>query len=79
LANSAQAMDLPLPGNVARHPAGILDVLVAMQDVPHGLRLGTGGVPQVDREDERVAARIIVEDRLGRRIGKNAADGCFQG
>ena len=31
------------------------------------------GLPEMHREDQRVAARMIVEDALGRRVGENAA------
>ena len=53
--------------------ARILDVLGAVEDLPDGLGLVSGGIPQMHGEDQRVPPRVIVEDPLGRRVGENAA------
>ena len=66
-------MGLHLAGDVAGDPARILDVFLAMRDLPHRLRLRPDRVPHVHGEDQGVAARVVVEDHLGRRIGENAA------
>ena len=73
LDHMAQTMGLHLAGDVAGYAARVLDVLLAMRDLPHRLRLWPDGIPHVDGEDQRVAARVVVEDDLGRRVGENAA------
>jgi hypothetical protein len=65
-------MGLALPHDVVADAARILNVFVAVENLPNGLRLFSGGVPQIHREDQSVAARIVLEDALGRRIGKDA-------
>ncbi len=67
-----QLVGLALTSNVARDPTRILDLLVAVEDLPDGLRLVSGRMPEMHGENERVAARVIVEDALGRRVGENA-------
>src|SRR6266540_829854 len=64
---------LALAHDVARDPARILNVLLAIEDLPDSLRLLSGRVPEMHRENQRVAARGIVEDALGRGVGENAA------
>jgi hypothetical protein len=71
--NVTQFVHLPLTDNVGRDPARILDVFVAVDYFPDRLRLRSQGVPHVDGEDQRVLPRVVVEDRLGGRIGENAA------
>src|SRR5215472_4811592 len=66
-------MGLALPHDVVADAARILNVLVAVENLPNGLRLFSCGVPQMHREDQSVAARIVLEDALGWRIGKDAA------
>ena len=74
LANDvAQAVDLRLARNVSGDAAGVLDVLLPVQHLPDGLWLAANGVPQVHGEDQRVDARVLVEDDLRRRVGKDAA------
>jgi hypothetical protein len=68
-----QAMGLTLADDVIGNAAGVLDILLPMQHLPDRARFWAGRVPHVHREDQRVAAGIAVEDRLGRRIGENAA------
>ena len=69
----AHVVHLALARDVACDPAGILDVLLTVEHLPDGLRLLAHRVPQVHREDQRVLARIVVEDHLGRRVGEDAA------
>src|SRR5262245_46659501 len=69
----AKLVGLALAQDVARDPARILDVLGAIEDLPDSLRLFPGGVPEMHGEDQRVTARRIVEDALGRCIGEDAA------
>ncbi len=69
----AHVMHLPLPRDVARDAAGVLDVLLPVEHLPDRVRLLAHRIPQMHREDQRVLARIVVEDRLGRRVGENAA------
>ena len=69
----AQAMRLQLAGDVGGDAARILDVLLAVHHLPHRLGLRADGVPHVHGEDQRVAARVVVEDHLGRRVGEDAA------
>ena len=66
-------MQLPLARDVARDAARILDVLVPVEHLPDRVRLVAHRVPEMDGEDQRVLARIVVEDRLGRRVGEDAA------
>src|SRR5262249_59031529 len=66
-------MGLALPHDVVADAARILNVLVAVENLSNGLRLFSCGVPQMHREDQSVAARIVLEDALGWRIGKDAA------
>ena len=68
-----QAMQLHLARNVARNPAGVLDILLAMCDFPHRLGLGSNWVPHLDGKNQRVPARIVVKNGFGRRVGKNSA------
>src|SRR5829696_7242910 len=69
----AEAVDLLLPHDVGDGAARILDVLLAVEDLPHGFRLATFRVPDMDGEDHAAAARHVVEHRLDRRIGEDAA------
>ena len=64
---------LALALDVGCGAARILNVLLAVHDLPHGLRLGAMRVPDVDREDQAIAARIVVEHDLDRRVRKNPA------
>ena len=50
-----------------------LDVLLPTHHLPDRFGLGAGLVPDVDGEDHRVAARLVVEHRLDRRVGVDAA------
>ena len=64
---------LALAHDVVGDAARILNVLLAVQHLPDGLRLLAHRVPQMHGEDQRVAARVVVEDALGRRVGEDAA------
>ena len=64
----AQAMGLLLSHDVARDPARVLDVLLAIEDFEDRIRLLAFRIPQVDRKDQRVAPRVILEDHLGWRV-----------
>src|SRR6478672_5457138 len=61
----AQTMRLLLLGNLARDAVGIQHVLVPIEHFRHRGRLGPGWIPHVDRKDQRVSARNIVEYCLG--------------
>jgi hypothetical protein len=54
-----QPMDLRLPRDTALAVAGEPDVLVTCHHLLERRRVRAGGLPYVDREDERVAARHI--------------------
>ena len=68
-----QPVDLRLACNMRGHAARVLNVLLAVQDLPHCLRRRPDGVPHMHGKHERVAPRIVVKDGFGRRIGKDAA------
>ena len=68
-----QAVDLLLARDVAVGAAGELDVLLAPHHVPDRLGFGARLVPDIDREDQRVAARLVVEHRLDGRVRIDAA------
>src|SRR5262245_66337550 len=68
----AQPVHLALARDMAGNAAGILDVLVPVEHLPDRLGLRSHRIPHVHGEDQRVAAWIVLEDRLGRRIGENA-------
>ena len=67
----AHPVRLLLARDMACDAAGILNLLEAVEHLEHGGRLGSVRIPHVHREDQRGAARIVLEDRLGRRIGEN--------
>jgi hypothetical protein len=69
----AQPMQLLLRRDVCDSATGVLDVLLPVHDLPDGLGLRTARIPDVDREHQRIAAWVIVEHRLHRRIGQDAA------
>ena len=58
-------MCLLLARDMGRDAARILDVLLPIQDFQNRVWLFAFWIPQMDREDERVAPRVIVEDYLG--------------
>src|SRR3954463_3733651 len=64
----AHAVDLLLTRDMAVGAARVVDVLLPSQNLPHRLGLGAGRLPDVDREDHRVAPGIVVEHRLERRV-----------
>ena len=64
----AQLVDLTLTCDMAGDPARILNVFVAMQDLPDGLRLNSCWIPHMDRVDQGVPSRIVREDGFRRRI-----------
>src|SRR5260370_39420673 len=66
-------MGLLVSCDLACHPAGILHVLVAVEDCRHRARLGANWIPEVDGEDERVPARVVVQYHLSGGIGEDAA------
>ena len=68
-----QAMNLLLPCDLGRDPAGILHVLLPVEHFAHGSRLGAKRIPEVNGEDQRVLARVVVEHRFGRRVRQHAA------
>ena len=68
-----QLVHLALLRNVVCNPARILDVLLTVEHLPDRFRFGPHRIPHMHGKDQAVSARIVVEDRLGRRIGKNAA------
>src|SRR5215470_9384832 len=59
--------------DMTRDAARILNVLVAMEHLPDALRLRPHRIPHVHGEDEGAMTRVVVEDRLGRRVGENSA------
>ena len=69
----AQSVGLLVSRDLACDPAGILDVLVAVEDFRHRAWLGADRIPEVDGEDQRVPARVVVKHHLGRRVGEDAA------
>src|SRR5918994_1376253 len=69
----AQPVDLLLPGDVADGAAGVLNVLLAVHDLPNRLRFGSLRVPDMNREHDRVLPWVIVEHRLDGRVRQNAA------
>src|SRR6266446_147412 len=69
----AQTMRLLLLGNLARNAAGIQHVLMSIEHFRHRGRLRPGWIPHVDREDQRVSARNVVEYRLGRGVREDPA------
>ena len=46
---------------------------MTVEHLPDGAGLGSHGIPHVNREDEGVASRMVVENRFARRVGKNPA------
>jgi hypothetical protein len=44
-----------------------------VQNLPNGLWLVPHRAPKMHREDERAATGVVLENALGRRVGKNAA------
>ena len=66
-------MDLFLALDVAVGTAGKLDVLLPPHHLPDRLGLRPTLMPHVDREDERITPRVVVEHRLDRRVGVQAA------
>src|SRR5215831_4229018 len=71
--NMPHVMQLTLPRDVACDSAGILNVLMAVEDLPNRAWLFTHRIPEMNRKDKRVLARIVVEDHFGWRIRKDAA------
>src|SRR5262245_22911569 len=69
----AQTMDLELTRDMAGNSARILNVLLPMKNLPDRLGLWSGRVPHMNCEDERAAARIVIEDHLGRRVRQDSA------
>src|SRR5262245_2518201 len=69
----AQLVDLPLSRDMTRDTARILNVLLAVEHLPDALRLRPHRIPHVHGEDEGAMTRVVVEDRLGRRVGENSA------
>ena len=69
----AQAVRLLVSRDLACDPAGTLDVLLAVEDFRHRARLGAHWIPEMDGEDERVPARVVVQHHLGGRVGEDAA------
>src|SRR5215475_3561418 len=53
--------------------ARILDVLLPAENIPDRLRRVTARLPDIDRQDQGVATRMVVEDDLDRCIGVEAA------
>src|SRR5438105_250600 len=68
-----QVVDLLLARDMALGAAGILDVLGPPHDLPHRLGFGAFGVPHVDREYQRVLARVVVQYGFDRGVGINPA------
>src|SRR6516165_2657859 len=69
----AQAMRIPLPSDMIGDAARILDVLLPVQYLPDRVGLRPRGIPHVDRKDQRIAPRMVIEDGLGRRVGEDPA------
>jgi hypothetical protein len=69
----SQTMDLLLAHDLARYAAGILHILVAIEYLRHRRRLRADGIPQMNREDQRVPARIVVKYGFRRCIGQDSA------
>jgi hypothetical protein len=69
----AQAVDLLLARNVAVGAAGELDVLLPAHHLPDRIGCIALRVPKLHGEDQRVAARVVVEHGFDRRVGVDAA------
>jgi hypothetical protein len=50
-----------------------LNIVLAVENLPDGVRLGSVWIPHVDSEHQRVAAWVVVEYRLDRRVGDNSS------
>src|SRR5271156_1161819 len=68
-----QPMRLLVARDLTCDAARILYVLMAGEGVRHRGWLGAERIPEVDGEDERVPARVVVEHHFRRRVGENAA------
>src|SRR3954451_22119785 len=68
-----EAMHLFLPGNVADSSAGVLNVLLAVHDLPNRFGFGALRVPNVDSENDRISSRVVIEDSLHRRVRQDSA------
>src|SRR5215467_8521430 len=66
-------MQLTLPRDVACHSAGILNVFMAVKNLPNRAWLFTHRIPKMNRKDKRVLTRIVVKDHFSWRIRKDAA------
>src|SRR3974390_414916 len=66
-------MQLTLPCDVARNSAGVLNVLMTVENLPDSPRCITHWVPKMNRKDQRIPAWIVVEDHFGWRVRKDAA------
>src|SRR5689334_15157095 len=69
----AKPMDLLLPHDMTFAAACILDVLLPAQHLPNRAWLRAVRLPDVDRDDQAVAARLVVEHELDGRVGIDAA------
>src|SRR5208282_2076870 len=68
-----QAVNLLLPLDLADGTAAILNVFLAIENLIDGVWFGPVGIPHVDREHQRVAARIVIEYRLNRGVGNDSS------
>src|ERR1700684_1722552 len=66
-------MDLLMPGKMALGAADELNVLMAIHDFPDRHGFGAMRLPDIDREYQGVATRLVVEHDLDRRVGVDAA------
>src|SRR3569832_28023 len=69
----AQAVDLALARDMRSRAARILEVLLAVHHLQDRVRLGSVRIPEMDCEDERVLARLVVEHGFDGCVGKDAA------
>src|SRR5205807_8766550 len=68
-----ELMNVLLTCDMAVGATRILNILLPIEHLPYRFRLRPFGVPHLHREHDRVAAWIIVEHGLDRRVGINPA------
>src|SRR5258708_27621912 len=68
----AKTMNLRLPHDMVRNPAGVLDFFLPVQDLPDRLGFDAGRIPHVNGEDQRTPTGGVVEDHLGGCVRENS-------
>src|SRR5262245_64089446 len=64
--NVAHVVHLALPRDMTRDSAGVLDVLVTVENLPDCGGLIAHRIPQVDRKDQGVLSWIVIKNYFGR-------------